>query len=211
MDVEEPEMITEGGKKKKHNRRKITDENDLNKKSNLDTFKVEILKYYEKSGKLTDLEKMDILPNEKCKLYFAKQNESLANFLNRSETKLGAKSDKKFGLISVSQGAMRCMDFKRELVPDNKKLTKKNVQIAKLFGKHLKLHEQVAWLGKKDKVSVAISTIDRLDKLFEKQAIDINQVDTILLDWNYRNQKFKRLLDQPESLPLISDFLTKLC
>ena len=127
---------------------------------------------------------MDILPSEKNKLFFAKQNESLANFLGRTGTKLGS-SENKFGLITVSQGALRCCDFKRELVPDNKKLSKKNVPIVKLFGKHLKIDEQVAWLTKKDKIPVAISTIDRLDKLFAKQAIDINKVDTILLDWNY--------------------------
>jgi len=211
MDVEDPEKIIDGsGKKKKHNRRKITEEEGLDRKSTLETFKVEILKYYEKSGKLTELEKMDILPSGNSKLFFAKQNESLSNFLARTDTKLGS-SESKFGLITVSQGALRCCDFKRELVPDNKKLSKKNVAIVKLFGKHLKIDKQVEWLAKKDKIPIAISTIDRLDKLFAKQAIDINKVDTVLLDWNYRNRKSKRLLDQPESMPLVSDFLTKLC
>ena len=47
MDVADPEKITDGvTKKKKHNRRKITEEEGLDKKSTLDSFKVEILKYY---------------------------------------------------------------------------------------------------------------------------------------------------------------------
>lgn len=142
VDHEDPETgMTK--KKSKHKRRKITDEKDLNQMVTLKNLNQDILKYYtyKLRHKLTELEE-----NEKkfshhldhC--YFLEENETLENFLSRSKVEIShANEHSNFNIITISSSAIRAVDLKRifdEIKSDSRK-------IIKLFGKHMKLKDQI--------------------------------------------------------------------
>jgi hypothetical protein len=79
----------------------------------------------------------------------------------------------------------------------------------KLFGKHFKLHDQIKLVKKLVKVDFAVGTVGRFSELVNENAVDLDTINAVLIDWNYRNLKSKRLVDEKQQAEVICDFIMK--
>ncbi|XP_041353833.1 protein CMSS1-like [Gigantopelta aegis] len=95
-------------------------------------------------------------------------------------------------LVITSSGA-RAVELNREI----KKFKGKKCQCAKLFAKHFKIQDQQKFL--KTKIChIGVGTPQRIQKLIELGCLKLNNLVAIVIDWNWRDIKFKRLVDIPE-------------
>ena len=210
-------------KKQRKRARITQDIENLNEKCTLKTVNQDLIKFFTiKSGhKLSDIEKAEKKLNNDNNLYFIEEGEELTDFLARAEVNLKneGSDDQQFHLITISSSAIRAVDLKRIFVPtpeksgesqnpddegpvekkpktegkDTKKFTKSPYKILKLFGKHMKITDQIELIKanskKKVKYDLAFATIHRLLKLIEAEAIKLNNL-ILVVDYNFRNKKY---------------------
>ncbi|OCH95631.1 hypothetical protein OBBRIDRAFT_788185 [Obba rivulosa] len=100
-------------------------------------------------------------------------------------------------LIFVAGAALRVADATRVL-KDKRLRGEKGGEVAKLFAKHFKLEEHVAYL-KRTKVGAAVGTPGRLGKLLENGALSTSALTHIILDVSHRDAKQRCVLDIPET------------
>ncbi|EJF65662.1 hypothetical protein DICSQDRAFT_49956, partial [Dichomitus squalens LYAD-421 SS1] len=101
-------------------------------------------------------------------------------------------------LIFVAGAALRVADVTRVL-KDKRLRGEKGGDVAKLFAKHFKLEEHVAYL-KRTKIAAAVGTPGRLGKLLcDTDAFSTSALTHIILDVSYRDVKKRTLLDIPET------------
>lgn len=85
------------------------------------------------------------------------------------------------------------------ILKDKRFRGEKGGDIAKLFARHFKLEEHVAFL-KRTKVGAAAGTPGRLGKLLcETDALSTAQLTHIILDVSHRDSKKRTLFDIPET------------
>lgn len=99
-------------------------------------------------------------------------------------------------VIVLAAAALRVADLTRAIKPLKGEL---GGEIAKLFAKHFKLKDHVAYLAK-TRVGVAVGTPARLTQLLaEPNALSIKALSHILLDMTHIDSKQRSLLDIPET------------
>ncbi|KAK4461383.1 U3-containing 90S pre-ribosomal complex subunit-domain containing protein [Cladorrhinum samala] len=130
--------------------------------------------------------------------------ENLPDFLEKFAAD-GEKLDqatKVFGAphtLVVSAAGLRAADAVRSL---RKFQTKKNT-VAKLFAKHFKVEEQVAFL-KKTRSGLAVGTPQRLIDLIENESLSLDHLRRIVIDASHIDQKKRGIVDMKETLmPLV--------
>lgn len=106
-------------------------------------------------------------------------------------------------LLVICPSAIRCTDIVRSLKELN---PSKGVPIAKLFAKHIKLHEQKEFLQSNQTV-IAVATPNRAKSLIEDGAFSTKYLGLILLDTSYVDDKQRTLFDVPEIKQQLFDFL----
>ncbi|KAF8969801.1 U3-containing 90S pre-ribosomal complex subunit-domain containing protein [Flammula alnicola] len=101
-------------------------------------------------------------------------------------------------LLYIAGAALRVADVTRVL--KNKKLQgEKGGDVAKLFAKHFKLAEHVAYL-KRTKIGAAVGTPGRLGKLLnETESLNVSALSHIILDITFKDAKTRNLFDIPET------------
>lgn len=116
-----------------------------------------------------------------------------ASKLKKEDLKL-AKSSKAGSprLLIVSGAALRSADVVREV----KDLAEKG-EVAKLFAKHIKLGEHIAYC-QKTKFSIGAGTPDRIQKLLEADALLLDGTTHLVIDTK-KDGKKRSILDIPES------------
>jgi len=101
-------------------------------------------------------------------------------------------------LLFIAGAALRVADVTR-ILKDKRFRGEKGGDIAKLFARHFKLEEHVAFL-KRTKVGAAAGTPGRLGKLLcETDALSTAQLTHIILDVSHRDSKKRTLFDIPET------------
>ena len=80
-----------------------------------------------------------------------------------------------------------------------------------MFAKHFKLKNQVKFLEGDKKFDIAVAGIQRLLGILESDSLELSQVNAILFDWNHRNDKLNRIIDETQQADLLCDFLLKQC
>ncbi|KAH9854043.1 U3-containing 90S pre-ribosomal complex subunit-domain containing protein [Lenzites betulinus] len=101
-------------------------------------------------------------------------------------------------LLYVAGAALRVADVTRVL-KDKRLRGEKGGDVAKLFAKHFKLEEHVAYL-RRTKIAAAVGTPGRLGKLLcDTEALATTALTHIILDVSYRDSKKRTLLDIPET------------
>lgn len=101
-------------------------------------------------------------------------------------------------LIFVTGAALRVADVTRVL-KDKKLRGEKGGEVAKLFAKHFKLEEHVAYL-KRTKVGAAVGTPGRIGTLLcDTDALSFSALTHIMFDVTFRDAKKRSLLDIPET------------
>lgn len=99
-------------------------------------------------------------------------------------------------LLFITAAALRVADVTRVL-KDRRLRGDKGGEVAKLFAKHIKLSEHVAYL-KRTKVGAAVGTPGRIGKLL-LDGLSTSALSHIMLDTTHRDAKRRNLFDIPET------------
>ncbi|XP_048350425.1 protein CMSS1 isoform X2 [Sphaerodactylus townsendi] len=119
------------------------------------------------------------------------------------------KEKKSVVMLIICSSALRCLELIKSMTA-----FKGEGKVMKLFAKHLKIQEQSKIL-EKDVIHVGVGTPGRIKVLIEQDSLSLAGLKYVILDWNWRDQKLRRLVDIPEirkeSIDLLEIGLIKLC
>ncbi|KAJ8350327.1 hypothetical protein SKAU_G00254570 [Synaphobranchus kaupii] len=99
---------------------------------------------------------------------------------------------KSLALVIVCSSALRAIELIKQLTA-----FKGEARVMKLFAKHIKVEEQVKLLGKMV-THIGVGTPGRIKALIEKEGLSLQKLRFLVLDWNWRDQKLRRMVDVPE-------------
>ncbi|CAK9304799.1 unnamed protein product [Gordionus sp. m RMFG-2023] len=102
-------------------------------------------------------------------------------------------------VLIITSSAIRAVNLRREL----KNIFKKygmDINIAKLFGKHIKLEDQMSYLNKNLKpIHMAIGTPGRLRKILEMDnSIKLDCLRRVVVDWSWHDSKLRTIYHMQE-------------
>ncbi|KAF1841402.1 uncharacterized protein K460DRAFT_318299 [Cucurbitaria berberidis CBS 394.84] len=137
--------------------------------------------------------------------------DNLSAFIKRHSSTLKATPSKPAGAphtIVVTASGIRAADVCRSLKSGLPKQGTKDLNVAKLFAKHLKLADQVAHL-KKNKIDFGVGTPDRLSALLDEKALSVANLKRVLVDVSYIDQKKRGILDMKDLHEALLKFLLR--
>ncbi|XP_028655742.1 protein CMSS1 isoform X1 [Erpetoichthys calabaricus] len=74
---------------------------------------------------------------------------------------------------------------------------KGDCKVLKLFAKHIKVEEQIKQL-QKGVSHIGVGTPCRMATLLKQDAFNLQALKAVVLDWNWRDKKMRRMVDIPE-------------
>ncbi|XP_054642338.1 protein CMSS1 [Dunckerocampus dactyliophorus] len=95
-------------------------------------------------------------------------------------------------LLIVCSSALRAIELIKQLTT-----FKGEAKAVKLFAKHIKIEEQVKLL-QKGVTHIGVGTPARISALIEKDGLNLQALRFVVLDWNWRDQKLRKMMDIPE-------------
>ncbi|XP_054471051.1 protein CMSS1 [Anoplopoma fimbria] len=95
-------------------------------------------------------------------------------------------------LLVVCSSALRAIELIKQMTA-----FKGPAKAVKLFAKHIKIEEQVKLL-QKGVTHIGVGTPGRISALIEKEGLSLKALKYVVLDWNWRDQKLRRMVDVPE-------------
>ncbi|XP_061826983.1 protein CMSS1 [Nerophis lumbriciformis] len=95
-------------------------------------------------------------------------------------------------LLILCSSALRAIELIKQLIA-----FKGEAKAVKLFAKHIKMEEQVKLL-QKNVTHIGVGTPGRISALVEKEGLNLQALRFLVLDWNWRDQKLRRMMDIPE-------------
>lgn len=95
-------------------------------------------------------------------------------------------------LLVVCSSALRTIELIKQLTS-----FKGEAKAVKLFAKHIKIEEQVKLL-QKGISHIGVGTPGRISALVEREGLSLQALRYLVLDWNWRDQKLRRMVDIPE-------------
>ncbi|XP_029386231.1 protein CMSS1 isoform X2 [Echeneis naucrates] len=95
-------------------------------------------------------------------------------------------------LLIVCSSALRAIELIKQLTT-----FKGEAKAVKLFAKHIKIEEQVKLL-QKSITHIGVGTPGRISALIEKDGLSLQGLRYVVLDWNWRDKKLRRMVDIPE-------------
>lgn len=143
------------------------------------------------------IEQEELMLSESCFLSSNDLTHSLSSYLKEVCPKW-AKIQKQHTqtrsvvLLIVCGSALRTIDLIKQLIA-----FKGQAKVLKLFAKHIKVDEQIKLLSK-GVTHIAVGTPGRICALLEKEGLTTQGLRYLVLDWNYRDQKHRRMVDIPE-------------
>ncbi|XP_059355853.1 protein CMSS1 isoform X2 [Carassius carassius] len=143
------------------------------------------------------IEQEELMLSESCFLSSNDLTHSLSSYLKEVCPKW-AKIQKQHSqtrsvvLLIVCGSALRTIDLIKHLIA-----FKGQAKVLKLFAKHIKVDEQIKLLSK-GVTHIAVGTPGRICALLEKEGLTTQGLKYLVLDWNYRDQKHRRMVDIPE-------------
>ncbi|KAK4130133.1 hypothetical protein BT67DRAFT_465209 [Trichocladium antarcticum] len=106
--------------------------------------------------------------------------------------------------IIVAGGGLRAANLVRAV----RKFQQKNSSVAKLFAKHFKVEEQVAFL-KKHRTGVAVGTPQRLIDLIENDSLCLDSLKRLVVDASHIDQKKRGIVDMKETMLPLTKLLSR--
>uniref|UniRef100_A0A3Q3X566 Cms1 ribosomal small subunit homolog n=1 Tax=Mola mola TaxID=94237 RepID=A0A3Q3X566_MOLML len=97
-------------------------------------------------------------------------------------------------LLIVCSSALRTIELIKQLTT-----FKGAAKAIKLFAKHIKIEEQMKLL-QKTVTHIGVGTPGRISALIEKEGLNLRALRYLVLDWNWRDQKLRTMVDIPELL-----------
>ncbi|KAL0963465.1 hypothetical protein UPYG_G00306710 [Umbra pygmaea] len=95
-------------------------------------------------------------------------------------------------MLIVCSSALRVIDVIKHLTT-----FKGEAKVVKLFARHIKIEEQVKLL-QKGVTHIGVGTPGRISALIEKECLTLSALRFMILDWNWRDQKQRRMVDVNE-------------
>uniref|UniRef100_UPI00398F5A12 protein CMSS1 isoform X2 n=1 Tax=Pristiophorus japonicus TaxID=55135 RepID=UPI00398F5A12 len=112
-------------------------------------------------------------------------------------------------MLIICSSALRALEMIRLITA-----FKGDCKTLKLFAKHIKVEEQIKWLAK-GVIHLGVGTPGRIRNLIERDGLSLQSLKYVILDWNWRDQKFRRLMDIPEvkqeTLKLLETSVVPVC
>nr|XP_058920857.1 protein CMSS1 isoform X6 [Kogia breviceps] len=151
--------------------------------------------YYSSNRSVIELEELT-LPDS-CFLKANDLTHSLSSYLKEicpKWVKLRKNhSEKKSILMLIICGsAIRALELIRSMTA-----FRGDSKVMKLFAKHIKIQEQVKLLEKRV-VHLGVGTPGRIKELIKQGGLNLNPLKFLVFDWNWRDQKLRRMMDIPE-------------
>ncbi|XP_075398534.1 protein CMSS1 [Tenrec ecaudatus] len=151
--------------------------------------------YFSSSRSVIELEELT-LPDS-CFLKANDLTHSLSSYLKEicpKWVKLRKNHNEKKSVLMliICSSAIRALELIRSMTA-----FKGDSKVMKLFAKHIKVQEQVKLL-EKHVVYLGVGTPGRIKELVKQGRLDLNPLKFLVFDWNWRDQKLRRLMDIPE-------------
>ncbi|XP_061177331.1 protein CMSS1-like [Saccostrea echinata] len=185
-------------KKQKRKRKKITTE--LKEKGKSSRAKpadvIDLLsKHFE--GKLSPVEWDELKLDPDGDFYVSSESDHTPSSYLRTILpkwkKLVKSSDLKPGsplVLIITSSAIRAVQLNRDITD----FKTEECKCAKLFAKHFKIEEQQKYLSK-NICHIGLGTPNRICSLIKNGSLHLDSVKSVVLDWNWRDKKFKRMAD----------------
>uniref|UniRef100_A0A8B9YZ94 Cms1 ribosomal small subunit homolog n=1 Tax=Buteo japonicus TaxID=224669 RepID=A0A8B9YZ94_9AVES len=104
------------------------------------------------------------------------------------------KEKKSVVMLVICSSALRSLELIKSMTA-----FKGDCRVLKLFAKHIKIKEQMSML-EKGVFHIGVGTPGRVKALVEQDGLCLNATKYMVLDWNWRDQKLRRMMDIPEVL-----------
>uniref|UniRef100_A0A8C5U3D6 Cms1 ribosomal small subunit homolog n=1 Tax=Malurus cyaneus samueli TaxID=2593467 RepID=A0A8C5U3D6_9PASS len=104
------------------------------------------------------------------------------------------KEKKSVVMLVLCSSALRSLELIKSMTA-----FKGDCRVLKLFAKHIKIKEQMNML-EKGVFHIGVGTPGRVKALVEQDALCLTSTKYMILDWNWRDQKLRRMMDIPEVL-----------
>lgn len=95
-------------------------------------------------------------------------------------------------MLIICSSAVRALELIRSMTA-----FRGDSKIIKLFAKHIKVQEQVKLLEKRV-MHLGVGTPGRIKELVKQGGLNLNPLKFLVFDWNWRDQKLRRMMDIPE-------------
>ncbi|OXB83313.1 UNVERIFIED_CONTAM: hypothetical protein H355_001750, partial [Colinus virginianus] len=119
------------------------------------------------------------------------------------------KEKKSLVMLVICSSALRSLELIKSMTA-----FRGDCRVLKLFAKHIKIKEQMNML-EKGVFHIGVGTPGRIKALVEQDGLCLNSTKYIILDWNWRDQKLRRMMDIPEikkeTIDLLEMRIIKLC
>uniref|UniRef100_H2YF06 Uncharacterized protein n=1 Tax=Ciona savignyi TaxID=51511 RepID=H2YF06_CIOSA len=113
-------------------------------------------------------------------------------------------------IIVVCGNALRASKLNTEA----KMFKGKEAKSIKLFARHFKIDDQMKLL-RENVIHFAVATPERLRSLLQQDGISLAHTRAVVIDWNWRDVKMKRLIDVREArsslMSLLKDHVIPAC
>ncbi|XP_040279226.1 protein CMSS1 isoform X1 [Bufo bufo] len=154
-----------------------------------------IEQYYTKTRSVIEMEELQLPDN--C---FAKENDlshTMSSYLKEicpkwSKLTKNHKEKKSVLILVVCSSAHRTLELIKLV-----NAFRGDTKIMKLFAKHIKIKEQIKWL-ENNVTHLGVGTPGRVKALIEQDGLSLQSLKYLVLDWNWRDQKLRRMVDIPE-------------
>nr|XP_046259075.1 protein CMSS1 isoform X2 [Scatophagus argus] len=149
------------------------------------------------SDKLSVIEQEELKLLDSCFLSSSDLTHTLSSYLKQvcpKWAKIQKQHTEKSSvvLLIVCSSALRTIELIKQLTT-----FKGEAKAIKLFAKHIKLEEQVKVL-QKGVTHIGVGTPGRISALIEREGLNLRALRYLILDWNWRDQKLRRMVDIPE-------------
>lgn len=154
-----------------------------------------IEQYYSKTRSVIEIDELKLPDN--C---FVKENDlshTLSSYLKETCPKWSKlskkhKEKKSILLLVVCSSAHRTLELIKLI-----NVFRGDTKIMKLFAKHIKIKDQTKWL-ENNVVHLGVGTPGRIKALIKEDGLSLESLKYLVLDWNWRDQKLRRMVDVPE-------------
>ncbi|XP_042281588.1 protein CMSS1 isoform X2 [Thunnus maccoyii] len=149
------------------------------------------------SDKRSVIEQEELKLHDSCFLSSNDLTHSLSSYLKQicpKWSKIQKQHAEKSSVVMliVCSSALRTIELIKQLTT-----FKGEAKAIKLFAKHIKIEEQVKLL-QKGVTHIGVGTPSRISALIEKDGLNLQALRYLVLDWNWRDQKLRRMVDIPE-------------
>ncbi|XP_016055203.1 PREDICTED: protein CMSS1 isoform X4 [Miniopterus natalensis] len=151
--------------------------------------------YYSSSRSVIELEELK-LPDS-CFLKANDLTHSLSSYLKEIcpkwvKLRKNHTEKKSVLMLVICSSAVRALELIRSMT-----VFRGDSKVIKLFAKHIKVQEQVKLLEKRA-VHLGVGTPGRIKELVKQGGLNLNPLKFLVFDWNWRDQKLRRMMDIPE-------------